>query len=125
MFNSHAIPNTDSSVSVARHPVLVAWAALAAVAATALVLALTVGFGPGTSPQSRSANPLPQQVRDTPPSATSATQIDRAAVPAGYVRDPRTHQLLSVQTPSAGQATSTGFADSPAMMRERNVKLGR
>jgi len=122
MFNSHAIPNADSSFSVSRRPVLVIWAALAAVAATALVLALTVGFGPGASPQSRSANPLPQ-VRDTPPSAASAVQIERAAVPAGYVRDPHTHQLLSIQTPGAGQSAGTSYADSPATLRGLNEKL--
>jgi hypothetical protein len=122
MFNSQVISHAHSPFSNSRRPILVAWAALAAVVLTALVVAVTVGFGTGSSTQSGSANALPQ-VRDLPPSAASATQIARASVPAGYVRDPRTHVLLQIQAPSAGQSAGTSYSDSPAALRGLNEKL--
>ncbi len=107
MFTTQVVSRIEPPVSISHRPrpVLVAWAALLAIGLTALVLALTVDNGSGSSSPSHSAASLPQ-VRDTPPSPAVAAQLARTSVTAGYVRDPRTHALLKAQSrPSATPAS--------------------
>jgi hypothetical protein len=125
MYIPEAFSTEESPVQITHRSRLTGLVALAAAGLTILVLALTVGTGGDQSGSVSAVSTLPQY-RDTPPSPRLAAQIERAATPAGYVRDPRTHALLSIETGAQGENAHTeAHGQTVPAQVERFIRLGR
>lgn len=116
---------TESPVQISNRSWVTALLALAAAGLTILVLALTGQTGNNQSGSVSSVSSLPRY-RDTPPSPREFAQIERAATPAGYVRDPRTHALLEIQAVSQGENAQSGARGQTVPPHvERFLRLAR
>lgn len=122
--SSHPHGSTAASpIQIPHRSRLTALVALAA-GLTILVLATTLGTGNNSGSVSE-VSTVPQY-RDVPPSPSRFAQIERAATPTGYVRDPRTHALLKIQTGTESENAQTGApAQTVPPHVERLLRLER
>jgi hypothetical protein len=100
MSTSHAVrPVHPPRLRVSTEAIAVALIAAAAIALIVLAI-VSSGSSPRTSTHS---------VKAFAPAAPAPAGVSPAqSVPNGYVRDPATHQLLKVTTPSSSDPTTFG-----------------